>query len=40
MTYNNAKEASQKLNISVDGIRKAANGSQKTSGGYIWRYVT
>ena len=40
MTYNNAKEASQKLNISVDGIRKAANGGQKTSGGYIWKYVT
>lgn len=38
--WNSAKEAAESLSINVSGIRSCANGSQNSSAGYIWKYVS
>ena len=38
-TFSSVKEAASKNNISASGIYATCNGQQKTSGGYIWKYL-
>ena len=37
--YNSPKEAAEDLNLKVGLIRAAANGQQKSCGGYHWKYL-
>ena len=36
--WDSAREASQELNITANSIQKNCRGTQKTAGGYIWKY--
>ena len=38
--YNSITEASDVTGVNSTGISSAANGKQKTSGGYKWRFVS
>jgi len=38
-TFKSAKEASEKTTISMEGIGKCARNKQKTSGGFLWKYL-
>ena len=38
-TWNSAREAADSLCLDRAAINRAAKGSQKTAGGYIWKYV-
>lgn len=39
-TFNSAKDASSKMLVSIEAIRKACSGKYKTLLGYIWKYQT
>lgn len=36
--YRSITEASQRTSVSYSGIGNCCRGTQKTSGGYIWKY--
>lgn len=38
-TFNSVAEASKQTSVPTSGIYATCNGKQKTSGGYIWKYV-
>jgi hypothetical protein len=37
--FQSTREASQKMGIAHTGIAAACRGTQKTSGGYHWKYL-
>lgn len=36
--FRSITEASQRTNVSYSGIGNCCRGTQKTSGGYVWKY--
>lgn len=38
-TFNSVGAAAEKNNIKASGIYATCNGQQKTSGGYVWKYI-
>lgn len=39
IVYNSREEAAKAVGVSPSGVGRAANGEQKTSAGYHWRYL-
>ena len=37
--FNSVNEAAKENNMSASGIYATCNGQQKTSGGYVWKYI-